>query len=143
MNSADTQTAAGTLTVANPFDLSPVDTIAENTAVDVENALGTAFALFRDRAGWLPGHTRLAVLEKAATLMDQRTDQLIETAIREGGKPRRDTRAEVLRAIDGVKATVAALRTDAGEVVPMGLTPATVNRMAFTQREPIGVAVAV
>lgn len=143
MNTPDTDIAAKTLTVVNPFDLSPVDTVAENTAGDIEHALATAFALFRDRAGWLPEYDRLAVLEKAAALMEQRTDQLIDTAIREGGKPRRDTRAEILRAIDSVKATVAALRTDAGEVVPMGLTPATGNRMAFTQREPIGVVVAV
>lgn len=143
MNSADTNTAARTLTVLNPYDLTPVDTVAENDAADIDRALDTAFTLFRDRAGWLPEHARLGVLEKTVALMEQRTDQLIETAIREGGKPRRDTHAEILRAIDSVKATIAALRTDAGEVVPMGLTPATGNRMAFTQREPIGVVVAV
>jgi acyl-CoA reductase-like NAD-dependent aldehyde dehydrogenase len=143
MNSADIKTTAKTLTVLNPFDLSCVDTIAENTAADVEYALKAAHALFRDRAGWLPEHTRLAVLERTASLMEQRAGQLVETAVREGGKPIVDTKAEVLRAIDSVKATVAALRTDAGDVIPMGLTPATGHRMAFTQREPIGVVVAV
>ena len=143
MNSADIKTTAKTLTVLNPFDLSCVDTIAENTAADVEYALKAAQALFRDRAGWLPEHTRLAVLERTASLMEQRAGQLVETAVREGGKPIVDTKAEVLRAIDSVKATVAALRTDAGDVIPMGLTPATGHRMAFTQREPIGVVVAV
>lgn len=143
MNSADTDTAAKTLTVVNPFDLAPIDTIAENTADDVERALDTAYGLFRDRPGWLPAHQRLAVLERTVSLMEQRADQLIETAVREGGKPLVDTRAEIARAIDSVKATIAALRTDAGEVVPMELTPATGRRMAFTQREPIGVVVAV
>jgi acyl-CoA reductase-like NAD-dependent aldehyde dehydrogenase len=143
MNSPDTDSATKTLAVVNPFDISPVETIVENTAAEINDALGTAFALFRNRPGWLPEYDRLAVLEKTATLMEQRADQLIETAIREGGKPRRDTKAEVLRAIDSVKATIAALRTDAGEVVPMGLTSTTGNRMAFTQREPIGVVVAV
>ncbi|MDA0786925.1 MAG: aldehyde dehydrogenase family protein [Proteobacteria bacterium] len=143
MNSADITTTPKTLTVLNPYDLSPVDTIAENDAADVETALTTAHALFRDRSAWLPGHTRLAVLERTAALMEQRADQLVETAVREGGKPIVDTKAEVLRAIDSVKATVAALRSEAGEAIPMGLTPATGNRMAFTQREPIGVVVAV
>lgn len=143
MNSADIKTTAKTLTVLNPFDLTCVDTIAENTATDVEGALRTAHALFRDRAGWLPVHERLGVLERTASLMEQRADRLIETAVREGGKPIVDTKAEVLRAIDSVKATVAALRTDAGDVIPMDLTPATGHRMAFTQREPIGVVVAV
>ena len=143
MNSPDTDSATKTLAVVNPFDISPVETVVESTAAEINDALGTAFALFRNRPGWLPEYDRLAVLEKTATLMEQRADQLIETAIREGGKPRRDTKAEVLRAIDSVKATIAALRTDAGEVVPMGLTSTTGNRMAFTQREPIGVVVAV
>lgn len=143
MNSADVETTAKTLTVLNPFDLSPVDTVAENTAADVDAALATAHALFRDRAGWMPVHERLAVLERTAALMEQRTGQLAETAVREGGKPIADTRAEVMRAIDSVKATIAALRSEAGETVPMGLTPATGHRMAFTQREPVGVAVAV
>lgn len=143
MNSDDIKTAAKTLTVINPFDLSPVDTIAENTAEDVERALATAHGLFRDRSAWLPVHARLAVLERTVTLMEQRAHQLGETAIREGGKPLVDTNAEIARAIDSVKATIAALRTDAGEVVPMDLTPATGHRMAFTQHEPIGVVVAV
>tara|TARA_R110000868_G_scaffold175281_2_gene412236 strand:+ start:9234 stop:10682 length:1449 start_codon:yes stop_codon:yes gene_type:complete len=143
MNSADVETTAKTLTVLNPFDLSPVDTVAENTAADVDAALATAHALFRDRAGWMPVHERLAVLERTAALMEQRAGQLTETAVREGGKPIADTRAEVMRAIDSVKATIAALRSEAGETVPMGLTPATGHRMAFTQREPVGVAVAV
>jgi acyl-CoA reductase-like NAD-dependent aldehyde dehydrogenase len=143
MNSDDLKPTAKTLTVLNPFDLSPVDTIAENTAADVEHALSTAYSLFRNRSGWLPEHERLAVLERAAVLMEQRADQLIETAVREGGKPLVDTKAEIVRAIDSVKATIAALRNDAGEVIPMGLTPATGHRMAFTQREPIGVVVAV
>ena len=143
MNSADTKSAAKTLTVVNPFDLSPIDTLAENSAADAENALATAYALFRDRKGWLPVHERLAILERTVALMEQRTGRLIETAVREGGKPIADTSAEIARAIDSVKSAIAALRTDAGEVVPMNLTPATVRRMAFTQHEPVGVVVAV
>ena len=75
--------------------------------------------------------------------MEERFDQLSKIAVREGGKPMTDTRAEIARAIDTVKGAAAALRTDAGKAIPMGLTPATDNRMAFTRREPIGVVVAV
>lgn len=131
------------LSVFNPFDLSPVDTLAENSAADVEEALSGAYALFRNRASWLPIHRRLEILERSVQLMTERADDLIETATREGGKPIRDTRAEVARAIDSVKSTIAALRTDAGETIPMNLTPAAEHRMAFTQREPIGVVVAI
>ena len=74
--------------------------------------------------------------------MEERFDQLSKIAVCEGGKPMTDTRAEIARAIDMVKGA-APLRTDAGKAIPMGLTPATDNRMAFRGREPIGVVVAV
>ena len=77
MNSPDTDSATKTLSVVNPFDISPVETVVENTAAEIDDALGTAFALFRNRPGWLPEYDRLAVLEKTATLMEQRADQLI------------------------------------------------------------------
>jgi len=138
-----TDTASHTLAVFNPIDLTLVDTVAESTVEEIDAALGRSYALFRDRAAWLPEHTRIAVLERTASLMEDRFDQLAETAVCEGGKPMTDTRAEIVSAIDTVKSTVAALRRDAGEVVPMGLTPATGNRMAFTRREPVGVVVAI
>lgn len=142
MSHTPADTDARTLTVVNPFDLSPVDTVAEATAAEIEAALASASALFADRGGRLPLDRRLAVLEAAAGLMTARAAQLAETVVREGGKPLRDARAEVARAIEGVKTAAAALRRDAGDVVPMGLTPETGRRMAFTQREPIGVVAA-
>ena len=138
-----TDTASHTLAVFNPLDLTLVDTVAESTVEEIDAALGRSYALFRDRAAWLPEHTRIAVLERTASLMEDRFDQLAETAVCEGGKPMTDTRAEIVSAINTVKSTVAALRRDAGEVVPMGLTPATGNRIAFTRREPVGVVVAI
>ena len=143
MTSSDTDTASKTLTVLNPFDLTPVDTVSENTADDVEAALANAYALFRNRDAWLPEYDRLAVLERTAALMEERFDHLADTAVREGGKPMMDTQAEVARAIDSVKNTIAALRTEGGDAIPMGLTPASGNRMAFTRKEPVGVVVAV
>ena len=62
MSPSDTKTTEKTLSVLNPFDLSPVDTLAENDETDVEDALATAYGLFRDRELWLPAHARLAVL---------------------------------------------------------------------------------
>ena len=143
MTVAAPPTRSPSLTVVNPFDLTDIATIAESTAVDLERVLTAAYGLFRDRSGWLPVHRRLEILERAAVLMTQRAPALVQTAVREGGKPLRDTQAEVARAIDGVRAAIAAIRSGAGSVVPMGLTPATDRRMAFTQPEPVGVVVAI
>ena len=46
-------------------------------------------------------------------------------------------------AIETIKSVIATLRSDCGSAIPMGLTPGTGKRMAFTRREPVGVSVAV
>ena len=47
------------------------------------------------------------------------------------------------RAIDGLRNAAEALRTFAGREIPMGLTPASDRRWAFTTKEPIGVVAAI
>lgn len=143
MTHSKKNTETNTLTVFNPFDLSQVDELAEHDTGDVEMALATAHALFNNRDTWLPAHQRIAVLERSASLMEKRIEQLAQTAVREGGKPITDTRVEVAEAIETIKSVIATLRSDCGSAIPMGLTPGTGKRMAFTRREPVGVSVAV
>ena len=54
-----------------------------------------------------------------------------------------DALVEVGRAIDGVLNAAEELRTFAGQEIPMGLTPASTDRWAFTTKEPIGVVAAI
>ena len=75
--------------------------------------------------------------------MIEERSQLALVAAREGGKPLRDSQIEVDRAIDGVRLCVDTIRSDAGNVVPMGSTKASAGRLAFTTKEPVGVVVAV
>ena len=86
---------------------------------------------------------RLAILDKACEIMVGRAEELAIEAAREGGKPLIDSRVEVARAIDGVRLCSEVLRTQHGSEIPMGVTPAASNRLAFTHFEPIGVVVAV
>jgi len=105
--------------------------------------LRTAHALFRNRDAWMPVHERIGILERAAGQMAEDHASLTLLAAREGGKPLRDSQVEVTRAIDGIRLCIETLRSDAGNVVPMGTTSASGERLAFTQKEPIGVVVAV
>ena len=84
-----------------------------------------------------------AILERAAGLMEDNFETLAVGAAAEGGKPLIDSRAEVTRAIDGIKLCIEHVRTEQGHVIPMGGTAAGSKRMAFTRREPIGAVVAV
>ena len=75
--------------------------------------------------------------------MRSRRETLAIEAAREGGKPLVDSLVEVDRAIDSVHICIDELRSRAGEVVPMGMTESSKQRVAYTREEPIGVVVAV
>lgn len=127
------------ITVSNPFDGSLVAEIPKQSAEDVEQALSHAHHLFSDRESWLPAYQRIAILEKTVSLMSEQIEDLTVLAAREGGKPYTDSKVEVLRAIQGVKLAIEHIPQIKGEQIPMGLTMSSANRLAFTQREPIGV----
>ena len=132
-----------TISITAPFDLSEIATADVANPEIVEQALTAAHALYRDRKNWLATHERLAILERTAEIMSGRIEELTLEAAREGGKPYLDSKVEVIRAIDGIKLCIETMRTEGGEVIPMGINPASNGKMAFTQHEPIGVVVAV
>lgn len=135
--------AAGTLKVTSPFDGRELAELPTGDAGHVDDAMAAAHALFRNRSAWLSMPERVEILNRAAELMASRVDELTLLAASEGGKPYVDSRVEVIRAIDGIHLCVETLRGHAGDVIPIGTTPATTGRAAFTQKEPIGVVVAV
>ena len=133
----------GELVVRSPYDGRELETIATSSVDDVNAALKTAHALFRDRSAWLSVPERLGILSKAAAIMQSQVEELTLLAASEGGKPYNDSKVEVLRAIDGVHLCAESLRSHTGSVISLGTTAATTGRTAFTQKEPIGVVVAV
>ncbi len=135
--------AVGTLTVRSPYDGRILAEAATGSSVHVDDALTTAHALFRNRSAWLPIPERIAILERTAELMRSQADELALLAAGEGGKPLLDSIVEVTRAIDGVHLCIETLRGRPGNVIPVATTRATAGRVAFTQKEPIGVVVAV
>ena len=134
---------AGRVTVHAPYDRQPIGEIATADATAVEQALARAHALFRNRDAWLPMPKRIAVLEGVIARLQADAEAVALAAAREGGKPLIDSRVEVARAIDSLKLCIETLRSEAGEVIPMGATASSAQRLAFTQLEPIGVVVAV
>ena len=135
--------AIGTLAVNSPYDGRELDQVATSGVDHVDDALAAAHSLFRDRDAWLSIPQRLEILNKAAAIMQTQIEELTLLAASEGGKPYTDSKVEVIRAIDGVRLCAEVLRSHAGNVIPIGTTPATMGRFAFTQKEPIGVVVAV
>lgn len=127
------------LKVQSPYDQSIIREIPLVGKAEVEKALERAYDLFQDQSKWIPAHERIAILERTAEIMKARAKELTIIASQEGGKPLIDSKIEVLRAINGVKLAAEHISQLKGEQIPMGLTSASKNRIAFTMREPIGV----
>jgi len=134
---------AGVITVTAPYDGAAIAEVETAGAAHVDDALQVAHGLYRDRSGWLPLAERVSILERTADIMSENADLLAVEAAREGGKPLGDSQVEVARGIDGVRTCVEHIRIEAGHVIPMGTTTGGAGRLAFTQKEPIGVVVAV
>ncbi|MGK2913968.1 MAG: aldehyde dehydrogenase family protein [Porticoccaceae bacterium] len=130
------------LEVRAPFDDSLIATVATLDRAGIDQALTTAHGLFADKSAWLSAARRIEILNNAALLMQQHAERLTLLAAREGGKPLIDSRVEMTRAIDGIKLCAQCIRTGHGEEIPMGLNAASMNRIAFSHHEPIGVVVA-
>jgi acyl-CoA reductase-like NAD-dependent aldehyde dehydrogenase len=134
---------AGRIQVNSPFDGTTLAEIPTGNAAHVDAALVAAYALFRNRGGWLPLPQRIAILDRLVALMEEHDESLALLAASEGGKPLLDSRTEVTRAIDGVRLCIEEVRSHRGEVIPVATTAASSGRTAFTQKEPVGVVVAV
>ncbi len=91
------------LTVRRPHDQTPIKELSMDSSAAVMNALDRAHRLFGDSSRWLEPHQRIAILDNTAALMQEQVETLTRIALEEGGKPCQDSRAEVLRAIEGVK----------------------------------------
>jgi acyl-CoA reductase-like NAD-dependent aldehyde dehydrogenase len=133
----------GKLDVTSPFDDSVLETVDTSGPEHVDAALRAAYELFRNRSAWLSIPERIGILKRTAELMESQKEELARLAASEGGKPFQDSMVEVIRGIDGVHLCIETLRGNAGDVIPVATTPATMGRVAFTQKEPIGVVVAV
>ncbi len=132
------------LDVTSPFDGSLIETIQMSSADEANKMLDKAAALFKDRDSWLEHYQRAAILKKLASLVEKEAENFAMLIAKEGGKPLMDAIIEVERAIDGIYLAIKELpNAMSGEEIPMGHNPASINRKAFTTKEPIGVVVAV
>ena len=110
-------------------------------AKQVDNMLATAQLLHKQ--GALRVYERVNILRKLADLVANEHEQFSRLVANEGGKPIRDARVEVTRAVGGIHIAIAEIQNSQGFEVPMDLSAAGSGRKAFTILEPIGVVVAV
>ncbi len=132
---------SSTFEVQAPFDLSVIKEIPLNSESDVEKALSLAKATFEGESIPLP--ERIEILKRLMASIGARREELAVEAAREGGKPLIDSLVEVDRGIQGIENAIQSVFELKGQEITMGITSSSMNRRAFTIREPIGPVVAV
>ena len=135
---------AGTksIPVLNPYDGAVVDTVPQATPEEIDRALDYAVKgakLVKD----LSGYERSQLLMRAATLMEERLEDLARTITLEEGKILAEARLEVDRARETIVCSAEEAKRLGSEVVPLDGAPGAGDRFGFTLRVPCGVVLAV
>jgi acyl-CoA reductase-like NAD-dependent aldehyde dehydrogenase len=126
--------------VASPYDGSLVGRVPMAGRDDTLRALDAAERAMRDP---MPAHERAALLDRIASLVEERADEIAHTICAEAGKPMKAARLEAARAVSTFTMAAVEARKLAGEMIPMDASAAGVGKLAFTVRVPIGIVGAI
>ena len=129
------------LKVRSPYDGHLIKEIDLDDEARIEEALATADELQQKKP--LPIPERIFILNKTADLVEAKAEEFARQSAEEGGKPLIDSRIELTRAVQGIREAANSIGQLTGHEIPMNLTPSSMNRMAFTTREPIGIVAAI
>ncbi len=130
------------VTVCVPFDGQPFATVyaasRQHLQLAVEAAQRAA-PLMRE----MTRAERAAILLRAHSLLQERSETFARAIAGESGKPLREARTEVGRALGTLFFSAEEAHRLAGEEVPMDAAPPGAGRMAMFIREPLGVIAAI
>lgn len=122
-----------------PYDASLAGEVQGVNAHEVEEALaGTG----RDR-GSLTRFERSAILQKTASVLEERQENFAHLITRESGLCLRETRYEVGRSLDVLKFSAMEALRDDGQIFSCDISQQGKARKIFTMREPLGLALAI
>jgi acyl-CoA reductase-like NAD-dependent aldehyde dehydrogenase len=136
-----TSSSGDEIVVRSPYDGHEIDRVPACGADEVTRAV--ALAKEAHRVGPLPQWRRAEILDRAATLLDARTEQFARIIAEEAAKPIKTARVEAKRAVSTFTFAAAEARCLTGEMVPLDASDVGEGRIGFTLRLPIGVVGAI
>ena len=95
------------------------------------------------RAGPLPPWKRAEILDRAARLLGERTEEFARIIAEEAAKPIKTARVEANRAVSTFTFAATEARRLAGEMVPLEAADVGEGKLGFTLRVPVGVVGAI
>jgi acyl-CoA reductase-like NAD-dependent aldehyde dehydrogenase len=124
--------------VATPYDGKPFCEVPDATASEMEQAIAAAAAA-RAKAASLTPFDRYRMLTATARKLEENHALFAETIALESGKPLREAKVEVDRAVQTLEFSAEEAKRIHGEMLPLDAHPAGKGRTGFTLRMPRGV----
>lgn len=128
--------------IANPYDGSVAGSTFEAGPELIEEAVATVAGAAAEMRS-LKSYQRAAILNDISQAIRSRSDALARLMALESGKPIRDARIEVERAILTTETAAGEAVRITGEVLPLDVLPASGDRIGITRRFPIGPVLAI
>ena len=129
-------------TVRSPYNGIAVGEVTTVTGDDIAGVLGRAeSAVPAMRA--LSSSERAELLEKAASICDEKVEDLANLVVAEGGKTISEARGEAGRLAALLRYCAGEARRISGEVLPIDGSPTGKGRLGFTLKQPAGIVVAI
>ncbi|CAB4667850.1 MAG: aldehyde dehydrogenase family protein [Actinobacteria bacterium] len=129
--------------IKSPFDGSVVGQAPVATIADIDNAITKAVS-GADLWRHTPAHIRSAILLKAATLADERSEEIAQIISGENGKSLLEARGEASRSGEIIRLAAFEGSQLYGSTLPLDANKGTgLEKLGFTIRQPVGVVVAI
>jgi acyl-CoA reductase-like NAD-dependent aldehyde dehydrogenase len=134
-------TTGDEIVVRSPYDGHEIERVPACGRDEVERAVANAVAVHR--AGPLPPWKRAEILDRAARLLGERTEEFAHIIAEEAAKPIKTARVEANRAVSTFTFAATEARRLAGEMVPLDAADVGEGKLGFTLRVPVGVVGAI
>lgn len=125
--------------VTNPYNGEVIAEVSVASREDVETAIESALLTFKSSMKHMPSHKVSEILHKTSKLIDELSEDFARTICLEAGKPIRECRGEVSRAVQVFRLAAEEANRIEGEVVPTDAVAGSESRLGFVVREPLGV----
>lgn len=123
--------------IRNPYSCRVIGRVCLAGTEDIREAVDRAVSGF-EVTRRLSSYKRSEILQNLASSVRERSEELAQILVKEGGKTIAFARNEVVRAASTLQISAEEARRVGGEVIPLDWSPDSEGRIAITRRFPIG-----
>lgn len=128
--------------VFSPWDRSQIGSVECIRKNDVKNIITAAKDAFNHSEENFTKQHRINFFDKAVKKLGNQVNYFASLIAKEGGKPIKDARVEVIRAVNGLELCRDEIKSRRGSEIPMELNSASMNKIAIEREFPAGVVLA-